>query len=63
MNKVWEIRERSKHDDMRDDYRGKSMRGMRSGYKDKESYEAGYYEGYCAAMEELDEFLDKHSSK
>lgn len=64
MNKIWEIRERTKQrDGMFEGYKGKSMRGMRSGYKDKESYEMGYYEGYCDVLEKLDKFLEEHSSE
>ena len=62
MNKVWEIRERHKDSgDHRSEYRGMSSRkGRMSGYKDKESYEYGYEEGYCDALEALDSFLDEH---
>lgn len=62
MNRVWEIRERHKSgEDKRDNYRGMSSRkGKMSGYKDKESYEYGYEEGYCDALEALDDFLEEH---
>lgn len=62
MNKVWEIRERHKDgEDKRDNYRGvSSRRSKMSGYKDKESYEYGYEEGFCAALDAIDEFLEEH---
>lgn len=63
MNKIWEIRERhhGEGNDRYDNYRGMSSRRSKmSGYKDKESYDMGYEEGYCDALEALDDFLEKH---
>ena len=65
MNKVWEIREHYKDGHEKDDDR--QMRGMSfrrskmSGYKDKESYEYGYKEGYCAALDAMEDFLEMQS--
>ena len=64
MNKIWEIRERHRSEggDRYDNYRGMSSRKSKmSGYKDKESYDMGYEEGYCDVLEALDEFLEKHN--
>lgn len=67
MNRVWEIREsHDKHGDERyEGYRGKmsSRRGRMSGYKDKDSFDMGFEEGYCEALDHLDAFLDEHSKK
>jgi len=37
------------------------MKGGMSGMKDKEDYEKGYEEGYCAALDDLDAFLGEHT--
>ena len=63
MNKIWEIREKHhrEDDERQDHYRGMSSRkGRMSGYKDKESFDMGYEEGFCDALEALDDFLEKH---
>lgn len=67
MNRVWEVREGyDRRDDERyEDHRGRmsSRRGRMSGYKDNDSYDMGFEEGYCEALEHLDKFLDEHSKK
>lgn len=62
MNKIWEIREKHHEgDERRDNYRGMSSRRSKmSGYKDKESYEYGYKEGFCDVLDALDDFLEEH---
>ena len=63
MNKIWEIREKHHKEgvDRQENYRGMSSRRSKmSGYKDKESYEYGYEEGYCDALEAIDDFLEEH---
>lgn len=64
MNRVWEIRERRGSEErggMHEDVRASRMSRRMSSYKDKESYEMGFKEGYCAALDEIDEFLDEHT--
>lgn len=64
MNRVWEIREHRKDSGSMRRNRSNGMSGMKggmSGMKDKEDYEKGYEEGYCAALDDLDAFLDEHT--
>lgn len=54
--RMWEIREKARHDDDHyDDYRGRTS--YRMGMRDKsveEAYECGFEDGYEAAMKEIE---------